>query len=118
MSVTTDLGCGGSNVKIVLKNPSLGTYCETSLSSEFDKGSIEEWQGSRLGDCETFALSDVLLLQVQTQANDQFCPETVTIYSNDGKEFVSTMPNRWFKFATNHIDHSLVERGISGILYA
>ena len=24
MSVTTDLGCGGSNVKMVLRNPSLG----------------------------------------------------------------------------------------------
>ena len=118
MSVTTDLGCGGSNVKIVLRNPSLGIYCETSLSPKFERGTTEEWQGSRLGNCETFALSDVILLQVQTQANNRFCPKTVTIYSNDGKEFVSTMPEVWFQLSTNHIDHSLVERGISGILYA
>ena len=120
MSVSTDNTCGGSNVKIVMRNPSSGTFCETSPSLEFDKGSTEEWQGSRLGTCETFALSDIILVRVQTEANDRFCPETVTIYSNDGKEFASTMQDEYSKFDTNHIDHSLVEREVSvtGILHA
>ena len=64
-------------------------YCEVSPSSSFDAGETIEWEGSELGDCNNFKFDpkdSEIKLYIQSKENDKFCPTSVKIVLDDGKD--------------------------------
>ena len=64
-------------------------YCEVSPSSSFDAGETIKWKGSKLGDCNNFKFdpkNSEIDLYIKTKENDKFCPTSVKIVLDDGKD--------------------------------
>ena len=99
LSLTThsDRYCGGYNVFIELYDGTMN--CITSKITEFERGDILSWTGSKLGSCRNkiFFLDN---FKVKTTSDNDFCPKYLTIEMNNA-EFKSEIMNEWFDQSKN-----------------
>ena len=76
------------NQLLYLVSLNLG-YCEVKPYGSFDAGATIRWEGSELGDCNNFKFDpkdSEINLYIQTKENDKFCPTSVKIVLDDGKD--------------------------------
>merc|ERR1711990_197385 len=119
MYVGDDMFCGGSQVKIKLRD-SRGNTCETKASKSFRKNVIVTWSQYRSGTCRNnMIIDDSTKVQVVTENtryyDDAFCPRKILLYTQDGEKFETRMHEDSYNRDTNHWDHDISRSVHSGI---
>jgi len=83
------VGPCGSKAGVLAKLHHNSGYCEVKPYGSFDAGATIKWKGSELGDCNNFKFdpkNSEIDLYIKTKENDKFCPTSVTIVLDDGKD--------------------------------
>jgi len=83
------VGPCGSDGGVLTKLHHNSGYCEVKPYGSFDAGATIKWEGSELGDCNNFKFDpkdSEINLYIQTKENDKFCPTSVKIVLDDGKD--------------------------------
>jgi len=103
MTIHSYRGVGpcGSEGGVLTKLHHKSDYCEVSPSGPFDAGATINWNGTELGDCNNFKFDpneSTIDFYIKTNRDDKFCPTSVKIVLDDGKDttYIKPLPNGFY----------------------
>ena len=99
--------CGGENVYFSLYDQQ--NNCSSEVKRNFNLGKTLIWQKKDLGECKKFIQeineNQKVVLKVQSDSYDKFCPKNVYVHPDNGIQFNYKMKSEWYSKQTNNYVH-------------